>query len=137
MEWQACALWRSCSSILPIPGSDLQGVLGYRDIADTQAMIDAATQYHHAVVIGGGLLGLEAANGLMKRGMQVTVVHVGDWLMERQLDESAASGSFATKTSGCSKAAPCTCSTTRKASCASKACCSPAIPLRAHGWPNC
>jgi len=75
--------------ILPIPGSDLQGVLGYRDIADTQAMIDAATQYRHAVVIGGGLLGLEAANGLMKRGMQVTVVHVGDWLMERQLDESA------------------------------------------------
>ncbi len=76
--------------ILPIPGSQLQGVLGYRDIADTQAMIDAATQYPHAVVIGGGLLGLEAANGLMKRGMQVTVVHVGDWLMERQLDETAA-----------------------------------------------
>lgn len=75
--------------ILPIPGSKLEGVLGYRDIADTQAMIDAATQYQHAVVIGGGLLGLEAANGLMKRGMQVTVVHVGDWLMERQLDESA------------------------------------------------
>lgn len=76
--------------ILPIPGSQLQGVLGYRDIADTQAMIDASTQYPHAVVIGGGLLGLEAANGLMKRGMQVTVVHVGDWLMERQLDETAA-----------------------------------------------
>jgi len=75
--------------ILPIPGKDLQGVLAYRDIADTQAMIDAATQYQHAVVIGGGLLGLEAANGLMKRGMQVTVVHVGDWLMERQLDDVA------------------------------------------------
>jgi len=75
--------------ILPIPGSTLDGVLGYRDIADTQAMIDAATQYQHAVVIGGGLLGLEAANGLMKRGMQVTVVHVGDWLMERQLDAVA------------------------------------------------
>jgi nitrite reductase (NADH) large subunit len=76
--------------ILPLPGKDLQGVLAYRDIADTQAMIDAAAQHKHAVVIGGGLLGLEAANGLMKRGMQVTVVHVGEWLMERQLDKVAA-----------------------------------------------
>ena len=75
--------------ILPIPGHDLQGVLAYRDIADTQAMIDAASRYRHAVVIGGGLLGLEAANGLMKRGMQVTVVHANDWLMERQLDDVA------------------------------------------------
>ena len=75
--------------ILPIPGKDLEGVMAYRDIADTQAMIDAALIYKHAVVIGGGLLGLEAANGLMKRGMDVTVVHVGDWLMERQLDEVA------------------------------------------------
>ena len=75
--------------ILPIPGKDLKGVLAYRDIADTQAMIDAAVLYKHAVVIGGGLLGLEAANGLMKRGMQVTVVHVSDWLMERQLDDVA------------------------------------------------
>lgn len=75
--------------ILPIPGKDLEGVLAYRDIADTQAMIDAAATYQHAVVIGGGLLGLEAANGLMKRGMQVSVVHVGDWLMERQLDDVA------------------------------------------------
>ena len=73
--------------MLPLPGKDLQGVLAYRDIADTQAMIDAATQYTHAVVIGGGLLGLEAANGLVKRGMQVTVVHGSDWLMERQLDD--------------------------------------------------
>ncbi|AOF84247.1 nitrite reductase [NAD(P)H], large subunit [Hydrogenophaga sp. RAC07] len=75
--------------MLPIPGKDLAGVLAYRDIADTQAMIDAATRYSHAVVIGGGLLGLEAANGLMKRGMAVSVVHVGPWLMERQLDEVA------------------------------------------------
>lgn len=75
--------------MLPIPGKDLTGVLAYRDIADTQAMIDAATRYTHAVVIGGGLLGLEAANGLMKRGMAVSVVHVGPWLMERQLDEVA------------------------------------------------
>ncbi len=75
--------------MLPIPGKDLAGVLAYRDIADTQAMIDAATQYKHAVVIGGGLLGLEAANGLMKRGMTVSVVHVAPWLMERQLDDVA------------------------------------------------
>ena len=75
--------------ILPIPGKDLQGVLAYRDIADTQAMIEAALVYKHAVVIGGGLLGLEAANGLMKRGMQVTVVHVMPTLMERQLDKVA------------------------------------------------
>ncbi|MBN8494702.1 MAG: NAD(P)/FAD-dependent oxidoreductase [Burkholderiales bacterium] len=75
--------------MLPVPGKDLQGVIAYRDIADTQAMIEAATQYKDAVVIGGGLLGLEAANGLMRRGMQVTVVHLMPWLMERQLDDVA------------------------------------------------
>ncbi len=75
--------------MLPVPGHGLAGVIGYRDIADTQAMIDAAARYRHAVVIGGGLLGLEAANGLMLRGMQVTVVHLMPWLMERQLDEVA------------------------------------------------
>ncbi|UDF35714.1 UNVERIFIED_ORG: nitrite reductase large subunit NirB [Shinella sp. XGS7] len=75
--------------ILPVPGKDLPGVITYRDLDDVQAMIDAAAKYQHAVVIGGGLLGLEAANGLMLRGMQVTVVHLGDWLMERQLDEQA------------------------------------------------
>ena len=76
--------------IPPIPGNDLPGVLGYRDIADTEAMIEAAGKYRHAVVIGAGLLGLEAANGLMLRGMDVTVVHIGDWIMERQLDKAAA-----------------------------------------------
>jgi nitrite reductase (NADH) large subunit len=75
--------------ILPVPGRDLPGVIGYRDIADTEAMIDAAAKYRHAVVIGGGLLGLEAANGLARRGMAVTVVHLMPWLMERQLDETA------------------------------------------------
>ncbi|SFU38273.1 assimilatory nitrite reductase (NAD(P)H) large subunit precursor [Polaromonas sp. YR568] len=75
--------------ILPVPGKDLQGVIAYRDIADTNAMIDAAKKYKKAVVIGGGLLGLEAANGLMLRGMEVTVVHVMPWLMERQLDDVA------------------------------------------------
>jgi nitrite reductase (NADH) large subunit len=76
--------------MLPIPGKDLDGVLAYRDIADTNAMIEAAKKYKRAVVIGGGLLGLEAANGLMLRGMEVTVVHVLPWIMERQLDEVAA-----------------------------------------------
>jgi nitrite reductase (NADH) large subunit len=75
--------------ILPIPGKDLKGVIAYRDIADTNAMIDAATKYKRAVVIGGGLLGLEAANGLMLRGMDVTVIHVMPTLMERQLDSVA------------------------------------------------
>jgi nitrite reductase (NADH) large subunit len=75
--------------ILPIPGKDLQGVIGYRDIADTQTMMDTAKTHKHAVVIGGGLLGLEAANGLKLRGMDVTVVHIGDWLLERQLDRTA------------------------------------------------
>jgi nitrite reductase (NADH) large subunit len=75
--------------MLPVPGKDLQGVIAYRDIADTNAMIEASEKYKRAVVIGGGLLGLEAANGLMKRGMEVTVVHVMPWLMERQLDDVA------------------------------------------------
>jgi nitrite reductase (NADH) large subunit len=75
--------------ILPIPGKDLTGVIGYRDIADTQTMMDTAKTHKHAVVIGGGLLGLEAANGLKLRGMDVTVVHIGDWLLERQLDSTA------------------------------------------------
>jgi nitrite reductase (NADH) large subunit len=75
--------------ILPVPGKELAGVISYRDIADTEAMIDAAQHYKKAVVIGGGLLGLEAANGLMLRGMDVTVVHIMPWLMERQLDDTA------------------------------------------------
>ena len=75
--------------ILPVPGKDLVGVIAYRDIADTQCMIDTAKTHKHAVVIGGGLLGLEAANGLMLRGMHVTVVHISEWLMERQLDKVA------------------------------------------------
>jgi len=75
--------------VLPVPGKELKGVIGYRDMHDTQTMIDTATRKRHAVVIGGGLLGLEAANGLKQRGMQVTVVHLADWLLERQLDPVA------------------------------------------------
>ena len=75
--------------MLPVPGKDLKGVIPYRDIADTNQMINAAANHTHAVVIGGGLLGLEAANGLKLRGMHVTVVHLPTWLMERQLDPVA------------------------------------------------
>lgn len=75
--------------MLPIPGKELKGVISYRDIRDTEIMIATAQIKRHAVVIGGGLLGLEAANGLRVRGMEVTVVHIGDWLLERQLDVTA------------------------------------------------
>ncbi|MFM9912453.1 MAG: nitrite reductase large subunit NirB [Methylophilaceae bacterium] len=75
--------------MLPIPGKDLDGVIGYRDIKDTNTMIEIAKKYKNAVVIGGGLLGLEAANGLKIQGMDVTVVHISDWLLERQLDRTA------------------------------------------------
>lgn len=75
--------------ILPLPGADKSGVIGFRDIKDVDTMLEAAGKYRKAVVIGGGLLGLEAANGLMKQGMDVTVVHLMDTLMERQLDKPA------------------------------------------------
>ena len=73
----------------PIPGLELPGVCAFRDIADVEQMIGASTEHRRAIVIGGGLLGLEAANGLMKRGMTVAVVHLTDTLMERQLDAAA------------------------------------------------
>ncbi|MET3512286.1 NAD(P)H-nitrite reductase large subunit [Pseudacidovorax sp. 1753] len=76
--------------VLPVPGAGLRGVLAHRDIADTEAMIEAARTHRHAVVVGGGVLGLEAASGLARRGMAVTVVHRNEWLMERQLDAEAA-----------------------------------------------
>lgn len=75
---------------LPLPGADLPGVLLYRTLADVRAMLDAAEAGGRAVVIGGGLLGLEAAAGLARRGMAVTVVHAVDRLMERQLDGGGA-----------------------------------------------
>ena len=74
---------------LPLPGADLQGVVTFRDLDDVDAMLAAADQGGRAVVIGGGLLGLEAAYGLARRGMPVTVVHLMDVLMERQLDSAA------------------------------------------------
>lgn len=76
--------------IIPIPGHELPGVVGFRDVHDVDTMAQAAEDSSHAIVIGGGLLGLEAAHGLQKRGMHVTVVHIMDSLMERQLDELSA-----------------------------------------------
>ena len=75
--------------IIPVPGHDLPGVVTFRDLDDVDKMLAAADQGGNAVVIGGGLLGLEAAHGLALRGMQVTVVHLMPTLMERQLDEAA------------------------------------------------
>lgn len=79
----------SAPFIIPVQGKDLPGVITYRDLDDTNAMIAAAAKGGKAVVIGGGLLGLEAAAGLTERGMEVTVLHLMGHLMERQLDESA------------------------------------------------
>ncbi|OZI59444.1 assimilatory nitrite reductase large subunit [Bordetella genomosp. 11] len=76
--------------VLPVPGNDLRGVLTFRDIQDVNRMIEAAATHRRAVVIGGGLLGLEAANGLATRGMDVSVVHLGTSLLDRQLDAQAA-----------------------------------------------
>ncbi|RXY98354.1 nitrite reductase large subunit NirB [Fictibacillus sp. S7] len=76
--------------MLPVPGADKEGVTAFRDIKDCETMIDAAQNYKKAVVIGGGLLGLEAARGLINLGMQVDVVHLGNQLMDRQLDGTAA-----------------------------------------------
>ena len=74
---------------LPLPGAALPGVVLYRDLDDVRAMLRAAREGGPAVVIGGGLLGLEAATGLAARGMAVTVVHAMGWPMERQLDRAA------------------------------------------------
>ena len=74
--------------IIPLPGHDLEGVIAYRDLEDTQRMMSMSTG-NKVVVIGGGLLGLEAAAGMAARGADVTVVHIMGHLMERQLDEAA------------------------------------------------
>jgi nitrite reductase (NADH) large subunit len=75
--------------VIPVPGHNLAGVLTYRDLDDVDAMLLAAKSRGRAVVIGGGLLGLEAAAGLAQQGMTVTVIHLMPTLMERQLDPAA------------------------------------------------
>jgi nitrite reductase (NADH) large subunit len=75
---------------LSLPGIDLPGVVGFRDLGDVDAMTDVCGPGRRVVVIGGGLLGIEAAHGLAKRGARVTLVHLMDRLMERQLDAAAA-----------------------------------------------
>ncbi|WP_279605032.1 NAD(P)/FAD-dependent oxidoreductase [Methylobacterium sp. J-070] len=75
---------------LPKPGMDLPGVITFRDLADVAAIRRAAVQHARAIVIGGGLLGLEAAVGLARLGVDTTLLHVMDRLMERQLDHHAA-----------------------------------------------
>lgn len=72
--------------ILPLPGADKEGVIGFRDVKDCETMFEASANYKKAAVIGGGLLGLEAARGLLNLGMDVTVIHNSEYLMNRQLD---------------------------------------------------
>jgi nitrite reductase (NADH) large subunit len=81
----------SAPFIIPVAGKELQGVLTFRDLDDVNAMLAvAARPGTRAVVLGGGLLGLEAAAGLKARGMQVVLLHLMGYLMERQLDPVAA-----------------------------------------------
>ncbi|MCE4224696.1 NAD(P)/FAD-dependent oxidoreductase [Methylobacterium sp. C25] len=75
---------------LPLPGADLPGVVTFRDFADVAAIRAAAVEHAKAIVIGGGLLGLEAAVGLARLGVDCTLLHVMDRVMERQLDHTAA-----------------------------------------------
>jgi len=76
--------------IIPVPGRDLPGVIGFRNIDDVEHMLEAARAYKRAAVIGGGLLGIEAANGLSRRGMRVTLIHRTDSLLNQQLNTDAA-----------------------------------------------
>ncbi|CZT34141.1 nitrite reductase large subunit NirB [Rhizobium sp. 9140] len=76
--------------IIPVPGHTLPGVLAYRDLDDVEKMLDATRRGGRAIVIGAGLLGLEAAYGLKRQGMDVTVIHIMPTIMERQLDPPAA-----------------------------------------------
>ena len=90
LDYDWCVLATGSRAVrLPFPGADLPGVVPWRDLAESRAMLRAAREGGPAVVIGGGLLGLEAAAGLAARGMRVTVLHAVGWPMERQLDTEA------------------------------------------------
>lgn len=75
--------------IIPLPGNELKNVMSFRDISDVNGMLSLAKTKRRAAVIGGGLLGLEAAYGLLKQGLDVTVIHNSKTLLNRQLDETA------------------------------------------------
>jgi nitrite reductase (NADH) large subunit len=90
IDYDWCVLATGSRSFrLPLPGAELPGVIAWRDLAETRQMLQAARDGGPAVVIGGGLLGLETAVGLAARGMKVTVLHAVGWPMERQLDYDA------------------------------------------------
>ena len=75
--------------IADVPGNNLEGVISFRDIFDVNKMLGYSRSHKKAVVLGGGLLGLEAANGLVLRGMDVTVIHNNEVLLNRQMDKPA------------------------------------------------
>lgn len=90
-EYDRLLIATGSKAVVPdIPGTHLTGVISFRDILDVDKMLAYSTSHRKAVVLGGGLLGLEAANGLTTRGMEVTVIHNHAVLLNRQLDKTAA-----------------------------------------------
>jgi nitrite reductase (NADH) large subunit len=90
VEYDRLLIATGSKPVVPdIPGKDLVGVIGFRDILDVNTMLAYSNSHQHAVVLGGGLLGLEAANGLLQRGMDVTVIHNNEVLLNRQMDRQA------------------------------------------------
>ncbi|NOT12797.1 MAG: NAD(P)/FAD-dependent oxidoreductase [Methylococcaceae bacterium] len=89
-EYERLLIATGSKAVIPsIPGNDLDGVISFRDILDVKKMLAYSQSHQNAVVLGGGLLGLEAANGLALRGMNVTVIHSNNVLLNRQLDSPA------------------------------------------------
>jgi len=89
-EYDRLLIATGSNAVVPdIPGNDLAGVISFRDIIDVNTMLAYSQTHKSAVVLGGGLLGLEAANGLMLRGMDVTVIHNNEVLLNRQMDRHA------------------------------------------------
>lgn len=86
-EYDRLLIATGSKPVIPdITGTDLEGVIGFRDIPDVNTMLAYAKSHKKAVVLGGGLLGLEAANGILQRGMEVTVIHNNEVLLNRQMD---------------------------------------------------